>query len=64
MPESQSVLTTNQRNKFQQLHLDLTALEKQVKNALKEQSQTARDCDLSPSSSMQVGDVLARDLGR
>ena len=59
--KSPQVFSTGQQSKFQQLELEVAALEKQVENALKEQKQLIHDYNSSSSIPViYVNDQIAK----
>lgn len=61
MQKSQSVFEPGQQSKFQQLQLEIAALEKQVERALKQQLSQADNHDShSPIPLIQVSDRFAK----
>jgi hypothetical protein len=61
MQKPQPVFSTGQQSKFQQLQLEIAALEEQVENTLKEQLAQADNYDLhSPIPLIYVSDRFAK----
>ena len=59
--KSQQVFSTGQQSKFQQLELEIAALEEQVENALKEQTQLTNNYNSSsPIPVIYVNDQIAK----
>lgn len=61
MPKSKQVFSTRQQTKFQQLQLEVAALEEQVQNALQEQLELTQCYDSQGSIPLvHVNDRIAR----
>ena len=61
MNQKQQVFSTGQQNKFQQLELEIAALEEQVENALKEQTQLTNNYNSpSPIPLIYVNDQISK----
>ena len=59
--KSPQVFSTGQQSKFQQLELEIAALEEQVENALKEQTQLTSDYNSpSPVPLIYVNDQISQ----
>ena len=59
--KSPQVFSTGQQSKFQQLELEIAALEERVENALKEQPQLINNCNsLSPIPLIYLNDQIAK----